>query len=677
MEAKAKRPSVPLIELLGSPRATKALELLGIETVQDFLRAPRQRVLSVPGVESKHYRALVKAAQRGVQPLQDPSLLPARLTDCPTDRLPVDEELRRQLNERGLITVGDLLRSDELVGLLGERAHARLHDALDTVLQHGTDWAHGLSGVRTLAEIEAQLCADLEPDERTLLRERLGLAGPPIGVHALAHARQISARHMEHQLEALRLRVVGRAARITHLLRVQALDEMAAWSGFVTRERLTQGTLLDTCARDGHDPLLPFRVLCFCYPTEFHLCGHALVRTPLADVRRARRLLRALTRPVLLPMAIGDLEHLLADAGVRIDRGFLLHLLARRRRLRVVQEPDRGEVVALPPDALADRLFALLGSQSMPQSARQLCALHRDAHGGVRRSRVLARLRADSRFAEVGDDQWDLYERCSEDLLRLAPRADDASSTLRATGRCHVREVVPQRTTKGRDLFLVAALLRRDPRLRDLGRGEFCPRDQELPPFVASVERSLRQAMGEIPLSRFVENYPEARRPRVLRLLGQNRLFLYPGEDRVDLCSNYPFSRRRLNELRRVVNAELQGGGGSARIEDVLAAVHASSLASAFVTGAMLCDVLRRYGPYDHDETHVRYSADAADSSQALAARLLAALRQAARPLTVEELAAADPDLAPHRDALAEIMTVCEDISQRGEHFVYERRAEP
>jgi hypothetical protein len=186
--------------------------------------------------------------------------------------------------------------------------------------------------------------------------------------------------------------------------------------------------------------------------------------------------------------------------------------------------------------------------------------------------------------------------------------------------------------------------VRRDRRLRWLGRGDVCPAGHTRTLALENLGRDFRRAAGEVVYSRFVDNQPEASRRLVRRLLDHNRLFVFPAPDRIDVLTNYPFNDERLRRLVALVDGFLTERNGYAPLPAVLEEVNRCDLGGGWLTPTLLGELLRRHGPFE-----VLPGGWVARATLGLGTWLLRrarnALREANVPISLQEILVERPEL--------------------------------
>ena len=221
-------------------------------------------------------------------------------------------------------------------------------------------------------------------------------------------------------------------------------------------------------------------------------------------------------------------------------------------------DPERGELVDRERLGIDDRLERILRERRGPATLDDLVFAYRDRFGATKRVRVIETLRGDGRFLAIGSGQWDLRETYIDELELTRAEAERLATMIQERDGQHQVRHLSGDDVSERCHALLVDLLRRDPNLRDLGRGVFCARHRRRSSLVRELCRQLKRAMGEVPTDRFVQNQPERQRRLTIRLLERNRLFVSPCEGRVDLIENYPFNPERLRRLMNTVDVRLE-----------------------------------------------------------------------------------------------------------------------
>jgi hypothetical protein len=170
---------------------------------------------------------------------------------------------------------------------------------------------------------------------------------------------------------------------------------------------------------------------------------------------------------------------------------------------------------------------------------------------------------------------------------------------------------------------------------------------------MTSLTRTLRRAMGELPLSRFLQNQPEARRRVVATLLKHNRAFVAPSPDRIDVLENYPFNAERLHRFLQAVDTCIETRSGHATLAAIRAAIDAVELGGAFLTDHLLLDLLRRHGDYEILPGPIVATAGLAGWIQQRARNVI---RECGHAVTPQQVLAEEPDLAEFHACVPQLM---------------------
>jgi len=371
--------------------------------------------------------------------------------------------------------------------------------------------------------------------------------------------------------------------------------------------------------------------------------------------RLKKRLLRC-TEDVYLPVSLETLEANVRDIVDPVPRELLLHLLRDHLQLSVRIDPKLGEIITRRQGSIADRLQSIMEDLGSPMSLEDLYFHFRDRYRACRKNRLLDQMRNDRRFLELGAEVWSLRDRHLDELELLRAEAERISKEI-ITSRKRQSAFLVAGDGPGSDraAYLLSDHMRRDPALRYLGRGEFVSRKVEHSSLVQSLFKTFRNAMGEIPFSRFLQNQTEDRRRLISALLNRNRLFISPVRDRVDLLENYPFSQDRLRRLLQAADVCLEENHGYSPLSELRKAAEEAGLGGAWLKDHLLVDLLRRHGRYEFLPGGM-----VAQASLGLMGwiqqRARDALRVCDQPMTADEVLAERPDLAEFRTSLAQLL---------------------
>jgi hypothetical protein len=639
-------------------RARRALARIGIETVGQLLAAPDDEVLALPGIDQRAYAELVTRARRednaAPTELLPPTLLQFSLAHC---YLP--DRVRADLASLSIATVSDLLRcGGQAVAALGRVGVDILRTELERLVRLGDErfrdplQDHG-SGFRAFLD---RILAACDSTQRKLLRHRLGIGCRALPRWQLAARLQIDEEQLGADEHALAQHLRGAIGWILDRLRVEVREELRAFEGLVISERLASGTLLHAGSRSTGDPDLPLRLAAFCFPDEFHFHDGFLVELDAAELEGLRERLRRATRSRLLPLPVETLRAQLEEAGLRAPRELVLRILRDDLRRAVRIDPARGEVVTPRAVSIGDRLQHILEEHAEPMPLDDVSFHYRDRHRRSNRNVLRDRLRQDSRFLEVGRDRWSLRDRHLDELEMARIEAERISASIRiAGGRHDIRRLTDGSPCSERVIYLMTDVLRHDPGLRDLGRGQFCPRHQSTSKVMGELIHALRRAAGEIPVSRYLENQAPERRRLVESLLSRNRRFVSPGIDRIDLLDNYPFNGDRLRRLTIVCDQCLAEHRGYATTAQLLHDVRDAGLAGSFLTEHMLADLLRRHGRFEFLAGGLVAQASLGLTGW-IRQRARETIRSAGHSLTPNELLSERPELAEFESCLEQVL---------------------
>lgn len=582
-------------------------------------------------------------------------LLPAALLRTELSGLDVRAELLERCAERSITSVGDLLalpaRAFGRTGWLGADDVEVLRTALATALHTGSG-----DDARDHRTFREQLEAPLEPGERELLGLLVGADGTTMPRTAIAARLDISLPRLDENARQVRARLHERLPALLGRLRYEVGGELATNGGIFDPRLAAADSIVHRLGAEGPDPLLGARVAAFLFPREFHL--HRGLLCQMAP-RRFRRLLRTLprvVRPQRLPLPIDALLTELAAEQIQVPRGLLLHLLARELRVAITHDPAAGEVAVPDPASAEKRLVDLLIEAGRPMQLDDLVFDYRERFRRASRCRLEERLRSSPTFVMVGPETWSLRDRHGKDLLAATPLADRIARRICAEGgRQNVAMLLADERPDDRTIWLVLDRLAVDPRVRLLGRGDVCPATHRQSQVLERLLADFRRAAGDVVMSLFVQNQPPHLHRLVERLLRQNRLFVIPAPDRIDLLTNYPFDPARLRRLVTIVDQQLQARSGYAPVEVLKTALDGTDLGGSWLTTDLLGDLLRRHGPFEVLPGNL-----VARRELAIGRFVMSSVRQALRevggPLTVDDILQQRPDLAEFAVCLRELL---------------------
>lgn len=586
-------------------------------------------------------------------------LLPEQLLQLSIGDLGLGADLVTAIRDHDLRTVGDLLVASGAVteGWLGRESTEMLRAAIGRAIDRGLPHPAPTSRFdpEDWPSLQGHLLIPLEDDQRALLRALIGIDEPAVGI--VHYARRIGAdlRSADALAERTRVRLHARSRTLLPHLREELLSELATFDGVIDPHRIARCSMMATMADANGDPHFPLRLAAFCFPHEYHLHQGLLVGMSARGLRRLVDQLRSTIERHRLPMPLADLVAELQEERRTIRLGVLTHLLRTELRLSFAIH-ETGEVVVPDPRSPASRLAELLDEEGVAMQMCDLVFAYRERYRRATPHHLEQCMRRDTTFVLVGPERVALRRWHEDALESAAVVADRAVRHVCAEGG--KQNLLRWLACEGYDeetRWLVLDCVRRDKRVRLLGRGEACPATQRRSQVMVRLLADFRRACGDVVESLFVENQPESRRRLVQRLLAENRMFVRPEEDRVDTLTNYPFNEQRLRRLRRLVQRVLDDRGGYTTLEILKGEVDATDLGGNWMTPMLLGEVLRRHGWFDVLPGDVVALRD-----RSLATSLLRLARQELRDagvqLTVQEILAQRPDLAEFSGCLAGLL---------------------
>lgn len=590
-------------------------------------------------------------------------LLPLALLELPITQLALSADLAERLAARSLANVGDLLalpaRAFGRSGWFGAADVAAVNDAITAALPRilaPAATATTAAASANTAPLLDQLLEPLDEAERTLFRLVVGENGKTPPRTAIARTLHVSLHELDDRIRLVRARLHERLPALLTRLRYEIGHELQAFDGVLDPAHAAEDSLLRVFAAQGGDPLLGARVAVFCFPREFHVHRGLLCNLAPRRFRRLLRLLPRIVRPHRLPMAIDALRLELASENLEVPRGLLLHLLKKDLRVAITQDPTAGEMAVPDPRSAQKRLVDILLEAGKPMQLDDLVFAWRERFRRASRTRIAERLRGSPLFVMLGPETWSLRDRHAKELLAATPVADRIAKRICSLGgRQNVAMLLAPETPDDRTIWLVLDRLAVDPRVRLLGRGDACPATHRQSQVLERLLADFRRAAGDVVMSLFVANQPPQMHRLIERLFRNNRFFVMPSEDRIDLLTNYPFDESRLRRLTTIVDQQLQARSGYAPVAQLKAVVDRTDLGGDWLTPTLLADLLRRHGPFE-----VLAGGIVARRDLAIGAFVMRAVRQALRevggPLTVEDILQQRPDLAEFSACLHELL---------------------
>lgn len=667
----------PLDGLVRDPAAERAFLTLGITTVGQFLATPKETLLACAGFRERTWQSIRDKIQatRKVRAAGS-RLLPQVMLDLPLGRLALARPLIARLERLGAQNLGQALSLPETVfatgGELGADAAAAIRSCLEQLFRVALEQVdlQPESGVLDWPTLKGQLLAPLQEQERELLTQLVGLGQPPRTVQDLAVTRHLDATTINALADRTRQRLHERTPSLMCRLRFEMARELDTFEGVVDGTRLAPGTLLHTIGRANADPTLPLRLLAFCFPREFWFQDNVLTTLSRRDYKRLVQTLRETARPHRLPLPIDQIVAEVATRVAGVPRGLLLHVLRASLRLTIQIDPRRGEVATQSQHAPAVRLRHLLLEQAAPMALEDLVFAWRERYRTVSARALERTLRADPTFVAIGPSRWSLRAWHQDELQTAATIAAElATRVLEAPGKHHVPAMLQGRELGEVMVWLVIDCLRRDPQVRYLGRGDVCPATHTRSSVLDQLLKDFRRAGGDVVMSRFLDNQSSGKRRLVERLLHENRMFVIPAEDRIDLLANYPFNGERLARLLDVVQGVLRSRHGYAPLGLCMAEVNRSDLGGLWMNEVILGELLHRHGRFELLPGGIVARRDL-ELGGWLMQKARAALRAARMPISVAEILAQRPELAEFSATIAQLLRTDPMVRSDGAKFV-------
>jgi hypothetical protein len=652
-----------LLGLVRSPQAERAFMALGLTTVGEFLATPKERLLDVPGFTARTYRSIM-ARIRETRPVTSALrlLLPQTLLELNLGKVALNPALVRRLADRGCTTFGHVFALPQHVfaqeGELGGQASEDIRHCLEQFFRCALEHVDTLpvEGEIDYPTLKGRLLAPLGDADRELLCQVVGIGATPRTLAEIAIARDFSIDQVNKLADTARWRLHERAPSLLVRMRFEITRELDAFEGVVTGDHLAPRTLAHTMAKATGDRQLPLRLLAFCYPREFHLHDGCLTSLQPRQFRRFLRRLKQLTAPQRLPAPVERLVEQLQQIVDPVPRGLLLLLLRTTCNLKIHIDAKAGEIATRSTRSSSVRLRDILQEEGRPLVLEDLVFHYRDRFRHARQARLITTLRRDPLFLEVGPRCWSLRSWHQDELEAAAHIADGIARKVCATGGKHHVPTLLQADELGeRTVHLVLDCLRRDVRVRYLGRGEICPATHTRSQVLEQLLKDFRRAGGEVVFGRFLDNQPQERRRLVRRLLTENRLFVQVAPDRIDVLTNYPFNHDRLQRLLAETDQHLIERGGYDQLTDVLARLNQGEFGGDWMTPTLFGELLRRHGSFELLPAGILARRELALVGH-LQAKARTALRKAGLPLTVRELLAEQPALSEFEDCLVDLL---------------------
>ncbi len=664
----------PIQGLIHNSRAQKACMALGIQTIGQFLSTPKEVFLNVDGFGERSYWDIAQRL-RVLITHQEPNLYiwPTNLLEFRLDDLGLKAELQQSLCGIGIECLRDLLvlPREFLEGQpnIGSDGIDSIHDKLQLLVRVGIDQTAKVPDQISTTGAESiilSLTSVLDDDQKQLFSKRIGWLTCQQSISTLASEFRVSVEQLRAMESDIRHALKDKAPGLIAKIHDEAVAECRAFEGLIHSNHLAQGSILYRIAKRNSDPELPLRLVRFIYPNEFYLYGNLLTTLSPNLYREFRRELRLSCISTELPKKISDVEKRLQRIINPIPRGLMLHLLKHRHRLAIYIDPDEGEVIERTRSTSADRLYSILKEKEKPISLDDLLFHYRDRFQKGRMDQLCVHLYHDNRFIEVDKNLWGLRENFLDELEMASAEASRIANLIQnSTERFNLTTFSEENGISKRSLYMILDCMVNNHTLRNLGRSEFCSRSNKLSAVLTRVLQEFRKAMGEVVLSRFLRNQPTQQTKLVQRILTENRMFVEPNPDRIDLLSNYPFNEERMHRLLDVVDDCLRQNHGYGHISTVAAALQKTDLGGEWLSEHLLFDLLRRNGAFELLPGRLVAHANLGLTGW-IQQRAREAIRLAGIPLTPENVISEMPDLVEFKEILADLletdpMVQCQD----------------
>ena len=658
----------PLPRLVENKRAVKAFEELGLKTVKDFLRTPRERFLSLRNFGERTWweiQARIQALFGAAHPV--PPACPPSLLELQVELLPLPGRVAAALKELEVRTVGDLFALPKGYLLahrnFGEESWKALVTALDEAVRQGLVHVAGPppGEVSGLEELKSILKERL-PDDRSrfVLEARTGLEGGKVLTLQRLAARLGISRERARQLSnKVRETLEGRAGPYLERLRREALDQLHSLGGIASGRELAELPLAQ--GKDG--PRKRARVveelLLFFFPGIFHRLSTKALTTASPDaVRRLQKTLGKLFSTDSHTRPKADLEKALEEAGLKPGdhMNLALHLARFRFGVSLVQGRKK-ETLQAPRAFAADRVLQILSEQDGPMNLSDLQVLFASRFSSISRNRLRRILLSDKRFVRTGPDTFGLTRALPLEPETCRKWREEAKEKLEANRR----PLPADRLVPGEDPYLVARALLGAKGFRHLGKLLFTldRAGKEKPSWVEErVGELLKETGGPLPLEDLVKalSQGEGPSPGTLRelILSSRAFCLYPG-------GGYGFSETHpvpQDERARILDGAagiLMGRGGYDRMGRLRAELWDKEHLPGDLSEEMLRDFMARDGRFEFFGGEFVCLAGAGTVPW-IQETALSALRAAGAPLSLHRLVAERPELAEFEEALEEIL---------------------
>ncbi len=658
----------PLSRLVENKRAVKAFEELGLVTVKDFLRTPKDKFLSLRNFGERTWweiQARIQALFGTAHPV--PPACPPSLLELRVELLPLPGRAAAVLKEMEVHTVGDLFALPKGYLLshrnFGEESWKALVTALDEAVRQGLAQVAGpppaeVSGLEELRKIlEERL-----PDDRSrfVLEARTGLEGGEVlTLQRLGNRLGISRERARQLSNKVRDVLAGRARPYLERLKGEAEEFILSRGGIASGKDLSTLPLAQGKGGPGKRARIVEEILLFFFPEDFHRLSTGALTT--ASPEKVRLLQKALgelfaggvrSRPKeALAKALEE-----ADLEPELYTGLALHLARFRFGAALVQERKR-ETLQTPGAGAAERVARILAGRKAPVSLSDLQVVFSSRFSAISRRRLRRILASDRRFVRLGPDLYGLARDFPLDGEKARRWREKARKILEREERpLSVAEILP-----GEDPYQVDRALRGAKGFRPLGKLLYTldRAGRERPSWMERLVLGLMEETGgELPLEDLVRalSQGDGPSPGALReLILSSRLFaLYPGGGYGPASAHPVDPERRIRALDTALEI-LRSRGGYDRVPRLRLELTGKDILPRRVDEKILRDFMARDGRFEFfGEDFVTLAGGG--TLPWIQETVLSALREAGVPLSLPRILAERPELAEFEEALEEIL---------------------
>ncbi len=649
-----------------SNRARGVFRREGIETVGEYVDRGRDGILRLRNFGETTFHSVNRAIHAATRALEDGGAdrfqSPETLTtggdlDDALARLPVaaldlPRRARRACRELGLRTLRDLshVTSRDLLHRrnFGQATLRRIQAEMERLLADPSR----LGAPDSFAGLLDAILSRLQPKERLLVELREGHEdGGPRTLTQAGAAMEITesrACQIEHAAWAKLRRF---AAGVTDDAAERCLNLLRAEGGVAPPDALAG----DPYFGGELPPRFVARMLARLLPHRLaELSDGRLAAVPAATLATlsARLRKRLLRNTASLPLA-GLTEEVFRGLEPESERErtalvrALCEVLFKRE---VATDPDGARVVRTPAQGMGDDLRRVLLDADGPLHFSEITErLRRPPFGrdDLTEEKVRLRLCRDDRFVLMKRGEYDIRERLAVTDADRARLADRALEVLRREGRptsvALVSQALRDEGDQDDDLseFVLALVMRDDPRFSHLGRGTFVPAEcggERVLHVSEILGEILEEAGGPMRYADLRTRVQERRRVSdgaiSATLVGRDT-FVRVARGVFDLAARYPYDDGARERLAREARARLASAEGVLSLADLVARIEWSEAPPSDV---LLGDLLRRHGGFRFLSGGFVSLADT-KLERSLRDRALTVLREGTEPLRPSTIA--------------------------------------